>query len=563
MSLPKVVVVGARGALVELLTARMSVVGSCCCHQVEPDPAALAALPPPAADDVWVHVAVAGVGLAGAPDVAAAHRVFEHAKGRGVRHLVLVSSAAVYGPSAHHAGHVGEEQRRLRRLDNPIARKWLELEVAAAQDLKDSAVGLTVLRSAAVIRPGGRDFFSRLLSRRIAFTLPGFDPSLQLLAPDDLARAIVKVVKRRALGTFHVAPRVVIPMSSALKAAGCWRLPLPRCVQWLPRKVLARVGWTAPVAQLDYLRHGWTISAEKLEQELEFVPRHTSHDAVLALASSGEPPAGVGEDYDPFGMDKQYVSRLGKTLFRFMHDIYWRAEWKGLENIPRSGRAVLAGVHRGHQPWDGVMTFYLLAREIGRYTRYLIHPTLVKFPFLAPYMIKCGGVHACLENAEWVLEHEGLVGIFPEGIRGAFTMYRDAYTLGNFGRDDYVKIALRHQAPIIPYVTVGSAEIFPILGRLDWPWWKRISEWPFFPITPTMGLVPLPSKWHTWFLEPISVEGYPPDAANDRAVVRAISQQVRQSMEAAISDMLGRRKSIFWGSIFNQQEPAALGEEPA
>ena len=28
---------------------------------------------------------------------------------------------------------------------------------------------------------------------------------------------------------------------------------------------------------------------------------------------------------------------------------------------------------------------------------------MVKFPFLAPYMIKCGGVHACQENADRVL----------------------------------------------------------------------------------------------------------------------------------------------------------------
>ncbi len=568
-----VVVLGTGGALVDSLTSRMSsVLGDCL--RVAPDLSGLESLAKPSEGDVWIYVAIAGVGLAGVPDLVAAHGVFEYAERAGVKHLVLVSSAAIHEPSAHHPGFVCEDQRGLRRLDNPIARSWQELETVAGQFDQLPETTFSILRSVPVIRQGGTDFFSRFFSGRLATTLPGFDPSLQLLTPEDLAAAIVRVVRQRAIGVYHVAPRGVIPLREAVSATQTWRLPIPNSLQWLPRKVLSRGGLAAPSAQIDYLRYSSTVSGEKIERELQFEPRYTSHQAVLTVLGSGQ--SGIGQsspdndsltgpltDYDRFGMDKQYVARLGKTLFRFMHNVYWRVEWKGLENIPPSGRAVLAGVHRGHQPWDGVMTFYLLARELDRYTRYLIHPTLVKFPFLAPHMIKCGGVHACQENAEWVLENEGLLGIFPEGIRGAFTLYRDAYKLGKFGRDDYVKIALRHQAPIIPYVTVGSAEIFPILGRLDWRWWKRVSEWPFLPITPTMGTVPLPSKWHTWFLEPVSVEGYPPEAANDRAIVRQLSQQVRHRMETAIDDMLRRRKSVFWGTVFNEPEPKVLGEELA
>ena len=152
-------------------------------------------------------------------------------------------------------------------------------------------------------------------------------------------------------------------------------------------------------------------------------------------------------------------------------------------------------------------------------------------------------------------------GDLSRGIKGAFTYYRDAYKLGRFGRDDFVKIALRHRAPIVPFVTVGSAEIFPIYAKLHWRWWKRYSEWPCLPITPTMSLLPLPSKWHTKFLAPIHVEErYGPEAAGDPAVVRSISQQVRTRMEEAIAEMLERRKSIFYGSIFEDEDH---GAEPA
>jgi len=128
-------------------------------------------------------------------------------------------------------------------------------------------------------------------------------------------------------------------------------------------------------------------------------------------------------------------------------------------------------------------------------------------------------------------------------------MYDKAYTLGKFGRNEYVRMALRNRAPILPFVTVGSAEIYPIFKRLDWAWFKRYTEWPFVPVTVPF---PLPSKWHTQFLPPIHIEEeYGPEAADDPRAVRRISLEVRQRMQAAIDEMLLRRKSIFFGTIFD------------
>jgi 1-acyl-sn-glycerol-3-phosphate acyltransferase len=258
-------------------------------------------------------------------------------------------------------------------------------------------------------------------------------------------------------------------------------------------------------------------------------------------------------------MDKGYIAAYGRTLFRFLHRCWWRIETRGLEHVPRQGRAVLVGVHRGFQPWDGVMTLHTIATEVGRYPRFLIHPGLIKFPFLANYMTRLGGIVACQENAAWVLGNDELLGFFPEGIRGAFSMYRDAYRLKKFGRDEFVKMALRNRAPLVPFVTVGNAEIFPILGKIEWRWFKKYTEWPFLPIAPPF-VVPLPSKWHMRFLEPMPIHLlHPPEAADDPAVVRKISLEVRGRMEEALAEMLSKRRSIFFGSIFERD----AGVEPA
>src|SRR5262249_28548894 len=200
---------------------------------------------------------------------------------------------------------------------------------------------------------------------------------------------------------------------------------------------------------------------------------------------------------------------------------------------------------------------HLVVQKTGRVPRFLIHPGVgLRFPFLSNFMAKLGGVIACQENAAYVLERDEVLGIFPEGIRGAFTPYRDAYRLGRSWRDDFVRIALRYRAPIIPFVTVGSAEIFPILGRIDWSWWKRYTEWPYFPLTPTFPLVPvpLPSKWHTQFLAPIRVDReWPAEAADDPAVVERVNDEVRRRIEHAMAALLQRRRSIFFGSVFTKE----------
>jgi len=519
----------------------------------------------------------------GLPNPADAGVVFDTCAAAEVAEVTVLSSAAVHEPSHHHPGMVSEERLAPLRFGNRIAARWRELESLVEDRLGRGGLRRVVLRPVTVVGagPGGpvdatHNAVSRRLTARLALTLPGHEPSVQLLSVDDLAETVARVVEAQGDelrgGTYHVAPERPVPLRKALRRAGVWRLPVPRWMQELVRSA----------DELAYVRYPWTVAGERLVKELGFTPRRSSAEVALALRRTAKPRGGESgregsvsrgsthEDqrgFDQWGLDPAYLARFERTLFRFLHDVYWRVELAGLEHLPREGAAVLTGVHRGFQPWDGVMVLVGIHRATGRIPRFLLHPTLVKFPFLANYMTKLGGVHACRENADRILGRGDLLGIYPEGIRGAFTSYRRAYRLRKFGRDEFVKMALRHRAPIVPFVTVGSAEIFPILGKLDWGWWKRWTEWPCFPITPTLGLVPLPSKWHTLFLPPVAVEEYlrerrGAEVAEDPEVVKTISRRVRRSMATAFEDILARRRSIFWGSVFGHDGEAEGSAEP-
>jgi len=499
-------------------------------------------------------------------DLKDADSVFRQCTRLGLKKFILLSSAVVYGASPHNQGLIPETRPVLSDDRNRFAADWRQLEALAISYFGPESrtpAQLTIIRLAATLAADGKDYLSDLFRGRIAITLPGHDPTMQVLSLEDLATVVRRVLEAGKGGVYNVAPSGTITLRAVLKLAGVRRIPISRLLQRLARPPLKRVGLAHAIDELDFVRYSWTISNRKIRNDLSLPPQRSSAEAVAEfLAEKKSAKAnGTGEilqrKFDDFGMDKQYIAAYGRTLFKFLHDYWWRVEVKGLEHVPREGRAVLVGLHRGFMPWDGVMALHELVQRLCRYPRFLIHPGLIKFPFLFNYMTKLGGIIACQENAAYVLEQDEMLGLFPEGIRGAFSLYRDAYKMGKFGRDEYVKIALRHRAPIIPFVTVGSAEIFPILKKWDWSWWKRQTEWPTFPITPTFPFlppVPLPAKWHTQFLEPIHIEQrYPPEAAFDRSTVRAISEEVRNIMADAIAGMLHRRKSIFYGSIFDEQ----------
>ncbi|MGD8817425.1 MAG: NAD(P)H-binding protein, partial [Acidobacteriota bacterium] len=432
-----------------------------------------------------VVYAAASRGARGHPDNADADVVFAACRAAGVQRIVVLSSAAIHAPSHKHPGRVAETHASARSAADPLAARWLELERAAQKAFEPGQSMLTILRPAAVLLRGTDDYFNRLLSRRWAITLAGHDPTLQFLSPEDLGAAVCRAVETSACGVFHIAPNGAIPWRKALRLARVRRLPAPRWMHRAVRAVAAPLGLAAPLHEVDRTRYSWTVSGDRARSKLDFSPRDSSAAAVVRLSPRAQRSRGGqarGATFDEFGLDAERIGGWRRRHIRFLHDAYWRVEVEGTRNLPRDGAGVMVGVHRGFMPFDGVMVVHDVVGATGRYPRFLIHPALVKFPFLANYMFKLGGIIACRENADYVLQRDGLLAVFPEGIRGAFSLYRDAYRISGFGRPDYVRLALRHRAPIIPFVTVGSAEIFPIFKKVDWRWWERLTEWPCFPL---------------------------------------------------------------------------------
>lgn len=255
---------------------------------------------------------------------------------------------------------------------------------------------------------------------------------------------------------------------------------------------------------------------------------------------------------DPFGMDREIIE-IARPFLTFMYTTWWRVTATGLEHVPAQGRALLVANHSGVLPWDGAMIATAVANEHPaqneRIVRSLHLHWFTTLPVIAPTLAALGQVPGIPENAIRLLEQDELVCVFPEGLKGVGKLFKDRYKLARFGRGGFVQAALRTQAPIIPVAVVGAEEIYPMLANAEGI--AKLFGFPYFPITPffpwlgLLGVIPLPTRWSITFCPPIATNEYEPAAADDPITVLALSEQVREIIQATINQKLAERTSVF------------------
>ena len=256
-------------------------------------------------------------------------------------------------------------------------------------------------------------------------------------------------------------------------------------------------------------------------------------------------------DTDEFGFDADLTDHVLLPVLRPLFSRWFRVETHGVENVPDTGGGLVVANHSGTVPLDAMMTTVALHDDhpARRRLRLLGADLVFDLPVIGSLSRKLGSTLACNEDAERLLTGGELVGVFPEGFKGIGKPFRERYTLQRFGRGGFVTAALRTGAPIIPCAIVGAEETYPMLGNAKTL--ARLLGLPYFPVTPTfpalgpLGLVPLPSKWLIAFGEPIETASYGPAAAEDPMLVFNLTDQVRETIQQSLYQLLLQRKSVF------------------
>jgi 1-acyl-sn-glycerol-3-phosphate acyltransferase len=236
---------------------------------------------------------------------------------------------------------------------------------------------------------------------------------------------------------------------------------------------------------------------------------------------------------------------------------YFRAEVRGLDDMPSAGGALLVANHSGGSLTPDVVLFGSAYYDTFGYDRplyTLAHNQVFVGPFEG-WLGRLGVIHASRDNAAAALHSGAAVLVFPGGDYDAYRPTASSNVIDFNGRRGYVRTAIETGVPIVPIVSIGGQETQLFLtrgsglakrlglGRL------RVGILPIsigFPFGVSVFVppnIPLPSKIVTRVLEPIDVIdrfGADPD-------VDVVDKHVRSVMQKALDALSGERRLPFIG----------------
>ncbi len=241
--------------------------------------------------DVVVHLAqsVPHTPTAASDDVAVARRVLDAAGDTGVGHVVMLSSATVYGAWANNPVPLTEDATLRPNPGFAFATERAEIERLTAE-WRDAHPGstATILRPARAAGSDHRDWLVRALRPAAAVPENADEPAVQFVDLDDLATACDLARTRRLDGAFNVAPEGSIPGDQVRSLIGAPpKVPLPeraasRLVRWGFRWGLG----PTPPELVPYTLHPWVVAADRLRAQ-GWEPRVSNEEACVEAHDVG------------------------------------------------------------------------------------------------------------------------------------------------------------------------------------------------------------------------------------------------------------------------------------
>ena len=211
------------------------------------------------------------------------------------------------------------------------------------------------------------------------------------------------------------------------------------------------------------------------------------------LKISYAPPSGK-----PLGVTSWF--RFGAILVRPLLNLIAKRDWRGVENLPKSGAAIAVC---NHISYVDPLLFTHFLYDSGRAPRYLGKASLFKLPIIGRVLLGAGQIPVeretsvasdALQHAIAFLKAGHLLGVYPEG-----TLTRDVNYWPMKAKTGIARLAILTQVPVIPCAQWGAQKILPAYSKKP----------KLFPRTKVIVKAGTPldfSKWYGKAEDPVAVE---------------------------------------------------------
>ena len=177
------------------------------------------------------------------------------------------------------------------------------------------------------------------------------------------------------------------------------------------------------------------------------------------LRVSYEPPQGY-----PLGTNTAFKV-CSKILIPIINT-FTKRDWKGAENIPRTGPVIVAS---NHLSYFDVLVFAQFLYRNGRAPRFLGKASVFRIPVIGKILLAAGQVPVeresaqagkAIDHARAILEAGHMLGVYPEG-----TLTRDPNLWPMVAKTGLARLALITKAPVIPIAQWGSQKVLPTYSK--------------------------------------------------------------------------------------------------
>ncbi|HEX6763863.1 MAG TPA: NAD-dependent epimerase/dehydratase family protein [Polyangiaceae bacterium] len=210
--------------------------------------------------------------------------LLEHVVHFGVKKVVLLSSANVYGPRPDNPQFLSEEAPLLGAGPFGEIRDLVELDMACQSFFwKEPGVETVILRPANILGTV-RNAPSNYLRLPVTPTLLGFDPMVQAVHQDDIILALLLALAPGVRGIFNVAGPPPVPLSRVLSVLGRRTLPVPHGIARLGVDRLFKLGFSSfPAPELDFIRYVCMVDDSRAKSVLGYAPGHDLESTLRAV----------------------------------------------------------------------------------------------------------------------------------------------------------------------------------------------------------------------------------------------------------------------------------------
>jgi 1-acyl-sn-glycerol-3-phosphate acyltransferase len=235
--------------------------------------------------------------------------------------------------------------------------------------------------------------------------------------------------------------------------------------------------------------------------------------------------------------------------------LYFRAEIRGLERIPKDGPVLFVGNHSGGNMTPDTAVFLLAFNThfgVERPLYALAHTLVTSWPLLGKWLSRWGTLTASPEAARSALEAGACVLTYPGGDVEVHRPFRARYRIDFAGRTGFIRLARAMRVPLVPVVSCGGQATYLPLSdgrrvaqKLQLKRWARLEVLPVSLAVPWgldvgdfFGHIPLPAKITIEVLDPLDVTARFPGEDETRTAYDYVTLRMQETLAGLSAERL-------------------------